>query len=179
MVVRRARIREQYPGGWDGFVRDCPNQTLCADSDLARVGFMAPADVENFCRSLEVYGFIFQRDNKAIDFAVVDQLTGPTTPCDWLEFGILLDGNEVAACRMPGSQDRHVLTPDRWRYEGSLSARFTFVPGRPEASGVVFLRHEDGIDVYFNRLTKEEGFMGRTSPGPPELTTRREEPEAG
>jgi hypothetical protein len=116
VVIRRAKIASLYPGGWDSFVADCPNATLCADLDLARIGFMTPMDVEWFCQHLEARGLVFLRDGRAVDFAMVDQLRGPTTPCDWLEYGHLeIDGNRVAACRMVGSTDKHVLMPDGWK----------------------------------------------------------------
>ena len=83
VIVRIDRIDETYPGGREGFEDDCPNQTLAADGDHASVWFMNPADVESFCKHLEDCGLVFQREGKAIDFAVVDQLQGLTVDCDW------------------------------------------------------------------------------------------------
>ena len=83
VIVRMDRIDDTYPGGREGFESDCPNQTLIADGDLASVWFMNPVDEESFCKQLEDYGLVFQREGKAIDFAVVDQLQGLTVGCDW------------------------------------------------------------------------------------------------
>lgn len=164
VVIRRSRIESRYPGGWDGFVHDSPNQSLCADSDLARIGFMSPMDVEKFCQALESRGLLFQRDGKAVDLAVVDQLRGPTIPCDWLEFGhVELRGNRISACRIVGSEDAHAVTPDGWRYETSLSARHGFVPSGATDRSLVMLRREGQLDVYVNRLTGEEVYVGRTA----------------
>jgi len=52
VIVRRKAIDHSYPGGWDAFVAEVPNKTLCADDQLARVGFMTPQDVQNFIRAL-------------------------------------------------------------------------------------------------------------------------------
>ena len=85
VIVRRPAIAERFNGGWPAFQRAIPNATGCYDDDLARVGFMTPADVEAFVSELEAGGLIFRREGKAGDFAVVDQLRGPTVPAPWLE----------------------------------------------------------------------------------------------
>jgi hypothetical protein len=46
VIIRRKAIDKNFPGGWDDFVKDVPNQTLCADDKLAQVGFMSPQDAK-------------------------------------------------------------------------------------------------------------------------------------
>lgn len=53
VLVLRDVLRLRYPGGEEAFLRSCPNDTLCADEHLARVGFMRPSDVARFCDHLE------------------------------------------------------------------------------------------------------------------------------
>ena len=53
VIVRREKLEAAYPGGWAGFVADCPNKTLCADRHLARIGFMSPVDVEGLVRHVQ------------------------------------------------------------------------------------------------------------------------------
>jgi len=36
-------IKRNLPGWWQTFMRGVPNQTLCADDELARIGFMGRA----------------------------------------------------------------------------------------------------------------------------------------
>ncbi len=50
LVVRLEALQEKIPGGWEAFRSSVPNSTLCADGEVARVGFMSPADVEAFVR---------------------------------------------------------------------------------------------------------------------------------
>jgi len=167
VVVRKSQIDAIYPGGWGGFVADCPNKSLCADSDLARVGFMTPADVESYCRRLTDCGLVFLANDSAVDLAVVDQIQGPTVKCDWLEFGhITFDEHRVAACRFVGSADDQVVTPEGWRYEKSLSASHSFVPSEAVHSSLRLLRSESGLDVFLNRLTGKEVYVGRTGVAP-------------
>ena len=86
MVVRLQAIDRSYPGWLQRYVEDCPSPTFCADDDLARVGFMSPYDVQRWVTELTEHGPVFVRDGRTVDIAVVDQMTGQTAPCDWLEF---------------------------------------------------------------------------------------------
>ena len=146
VVVRRDVIDDRFPGGWRQFVRAVPNDTLCTDEEIIRVGFMSRPDVEEFTDQLEKEGLVFARNRQAVDIAVVDQVNGPTLPNSWLEFARLsLTGsdNKVSACwlfegkrngagiHMPSMQ-MSLATPEGWRYEDSLSANFKFVPDEPE-----------------------------------------------
>jgi hypothetical protein len=65
VVVRRDALDERYKGGWDSFVDDVPNRTMCADRHLARVGFMSPTDTKIYVDRLERKGLTYLRDGKA------------------------------------------------------------------------------------------------------------------
>jgi hypothetical protein len=114
VVVRRDAIDERYKGGWDSFVDDVPNRTMCADRHLARVGFMSPTDAKIYVDSLERKGLTYLRDGKAVDLVVVDELRGPMVDCDWIEHGqTALDAERsVRACRMHRDDDPHVIFPE-------------------------------------------------------------------
>ena len=149
---------------WEAFKALAPNRTLCADSELCRVGFMDPRDVERFIQVLEARDLVFQRDGRAIDIVVVDQLRGPTTRCDWVEFGHVPHESgtgRIACCRLNGSTLNHVAMPDGWVYEESLSSSHGFVPSEHVESSLRFLRHEDGLDVYRSPLSDQEVYVAR------------------
>ena len=176
VIIRRKKIDEMFSGGWDAFIEDVPNQTLCADDELARVGFMSPPDAEAFIWQLEKGGLTFAREERAVDMAVVDQMRGPAISAEWLEFAHLtLDGtdNKVAACWLfegpriaagvhVHSKNMTLATPEGWRYEDSLSANFKFVTDEEMNENLKFLRQEDGQDVYLDLSTGKEVYMGRT-----------------
>lgn len=165
VVIRADAIQNKFPGGWEGFNHIAPNQTLCADNEIVRVGFMSPQDVESFVNRLQNHGLEFLRAGEAIDIAVADQMRGLTSQCSWLEFGhvdIGAKGQRVAACRLIGSQVMEVVTPPGWEFEGSLSSTYGFVPSEHVEKEMKFLRHENGLDVYLNRLTGKEVYVGRT-----------------
>ena len=64
-VVVRASALDRYPGGWSAFKAAVPNQTLCADGELIRVGFMHPADVQAYVSELEQLGLRYLVDGSA------------------------------------------------------------------------------------------------------------------
>ena len=176
VVIRRDRIDKLFPGGWGGFVSAVPNNTLCADDEIARVGFMSPQDTEAFIKRLERGGFKFLDRGKPIDIAVVDQQRGPTIECGWLEFGKLPFGDsvgKVSACwffegprvaaglHMRGTS-MNIATPPGWEYEGSISQKVGFVPTGEEAKRLKLLRVEDGMEVFLDLATGKEVFVART-----------------
>ena len=166
VVVRRPRIAECYPRGWDEFLADVPNRTLCADPDLARVGFMTPADAKGFVALLGRRGLEFLRDGRALDLCVVDQLKGPTVPCAWLDCGTgVVDGHTLAACQVKGSQGRILSCPDGWSFAGSLSASPAFVPFGQASERLVRLAVDDtGVEAYLDLGTGRERYIGRMDP---------------
>ena len=113
VVIRKETVTQKYPGGLEAFAKACPNNTLCVDEDLIRVGFMAPADTKQFVEELETHGITYRDDGQAKDLVVVDQQRGPAVPCDWTEFGrVRLHGDRdkrVMAARLVGSQSRDPL----------------------------------------------------------------------
>lgn len=166
VVVRRDAIGAKFPGGWEAFMGWVSNKTLCADADIARVGFMAPADVKHFIGELESYGLTYLKDGRAIDIAVADQQRGLATPCDWAEVGRIESksvGGVVSACRFVGSSDATFITPDGWTYEGSLSQQFTFVEQGRVPEYLDFVRTEGGIQVYRDIRSGQLVYIGRTS----------------
>lgn len=166
VVVQVSAIHSRYPGGWDAFVAAAPNATLCADNEIARIGFMAPGDAKSFVNHLEQNGLVFLREGAAQDLAVVDQHRGLAVTCDWLDFGhIPLDEGMdrlVAACRLRGSSEPMLMHPTGWEYEGSLSQNSGFRSLNEVAAHLEYLGTEDGVDVYRDKNTGEKLYLGRT-----------------
>lgn len=166
VVIRAAAIITKFEGGWDAFKEMVPNQTMCADNELVRVGFMSPSDVEAFIKQLERNGLEFLSDSDAVDIAVADQLRGLTSPAPWLEFGHVSLGGDprraVAACRLTNGTVTEVVMPPEWSFEGSLSQTYGFVSSEHIDKSLRYLRHENGLDVYLNLVTNEQIYIGRT-----------------
>jgi hypothetical protein len=166
IVTRADSILSKFNGGWEAFESCVPNETMCADGEIARIGFMTPTDVESFVKKLERSGLIYLSDGEAIDIAVADQMRGLATPCKWLEFGrVNIGGNpgqRVGACRFAGGQCTEIVTPPGWAFERSLSHTYGFIPSEHLDKSMTFLRHENGLDIYLNTVTGQEMYVGRT-----------------
>lgn len=169
LVIRSDALLAAFDD-WQAFKQTVPNATLCADGELVRIGFMTPEDVQRSVQALESRGLRYLEAGQAKDMVVVDQLRGPLVKCDWIDFGhISLDaaGKErVAACRLSGSTLQTLMKPDGWQFKESLSRNYGFSPTGAVNNGLKFLRHQDGIDVYWNELTGKEVFVGRTTHEP-------------
>ena len=136
VVVRVAALDQQFAGGWDAFKLLIPGGTSCVDGQLIRLGFMTPADADSFVDALRQNGLTYLRDGQAVDLVIVDQRNGPTTPCDWIEFGtVTIRGSTVAACRMTGDDTQLLYTPDGWTFEGSVSQTPAYVPAQAADNG--------------------------------------------
>ena len=165
VVIRADELLINFPAGWDTFKSIVRNQTLCADNEIIRVGFMTPQDVESFVIKLQKFGLEFMRDGEAIDIVVVDQMHGITSKCTWLEFGHVNMGGSrqrMATCRLVGSLLSQVVTPPNWKFEGSLSQTSSFVPTEHIEKSMKYLRHENGLDVYLNQITNQEMYIAPT-----------------
>jgi hypothetical protein len=172
VVVRRESIDRSFTGGWDAFVSRVPNTTLCADPQLARVGFMDPKAVGKFVEDLQAGGLVFLKSGRCVDIVVIDQQRGPTTPSEWIEFARIpfgKSGGKVAVCwlfegprlaagvHFPGERI-DLATPEGWTFQGSISERFSFVPNEDVGERLKYLRTESGLDVFLDTSTGQEMF---------------------
>lgn len=163
VIVKVEAIQKIFPGGWDAFAKSVGNSTLCADNELARVGFMSPNDAREFIDKLEAQGLKHLNDGQSIDLTVTDQQRGLTGNCDWLEFGRISwqgdDDKLVPAARLSSSLSTVLITPEGWKYEDSLSHKFTFVEAGHIPEHLDYLRTENGLDIYRDIKTGKEVFI--------------------
>jgi hypothetical protein len=128
VIIPTNTLRDRHTGGWDAFLAEAPNLTLCADGDLARLGFLTPDEAHAYCLHLETRGLRGLTDaGEAADFAVIDQLRGPLAPCPWLELGLVAcaEGGPLRAARLLGSTDEQVAVPPGWTWDSSLTKQLT------------------------------------------------------
>lgn len=124
VIVRLDAIHTRLPGGWRTFAAMVPNKTLCADMELARVGFMGTHEAAQFARRLEQLGLTYLQGGQAVDIAVIDSVLGLLTPCDWLDIravNLTDTGSRVTACCLRGATITRVAVPADWTFAGSLS----------------------------------------------------------
>jgi hypothetical protein len=166
VIIRGDALLRAF-GNFDRFKRIVPNETLCADNELVRVGFMHPDDVGHFISQLETEGLRYIVNGRAEDLVVADQRTGFAAICDWASFGHAPWGGDpakpVGVCMLENSSIDEVVLPEGWTYEGSLTASFKFTP--TEELETILASEEDGVQVV--RLPSEDKphYIGRTSSG--------------
>ena len=94
LIVPIEKIRNIYPGGWETCLED--HRALIGgrvwfDEHLFRDGVMGPPDMRVLLDEWEARGFQGMRkidgEMQWIDCCVVDQFSGPTLPCEWIETG--------------------------------------------------------------------------------------------
>lgn len=155
VITRKDRIVECYPGGMDGFLRDCPNSTACFDDHLVRVGFMNPDSVREFVANLQEHGLLHRNEHgHAQDLVVVSQGQGPTTPCSWAEFfTVTLSGESVEICRLAGTDSLRLACPGGWRPEKAAQHSLVHMSPKEMEARMEFLREENGLTVCRDRVT--------------------------
>jgi hypothetical protein len=180
VLVRRDSIENHFTGGWRAFLETIPNWTCCYEEELVRVGFMDPGGVRQYIDTLVEGGLVFLNDGKAVDIVVCDQHDGPTTTCDWIEFGKLHIGDDTrvsAAWLFEGTKpgfglhikgtSMQLAVPEGWQYEGSLSQGSRGQHMVDDPNDLEFLREEDGVEVYWHKALNREVFVGRRGGGEP------------
>lgn len=169
VLVKAQSVTNKYPGGWDQFRIEAPNQTLYADGELARIGFMNPIDVQKYVSLLESKGLVFQSNGHCKDIAIVDQQRGFTIPCLWAELGhVSIDPaqtQKISVCRLKDSTQRLVSYPDGWDYENSLSRNYHFVPKENTDRDLEFIRKERGLSVHKHPLSGKIVYSGSPTIG--------------
>jgi len=170
VIARRDRLDELFPGGGEQYINDCPNATACADAHLVRIGFMDPDAARAHVRRMESLGIVhLDEQGAARDIVVIDQLHGPTSPCDWIEAGqVTIDGNSIAVARLVGDDSMQLITPLGWKYEQSLTKSHRFVPQPDVPDAMKFLHEKDGAFVYFDPHTRQR-FFTPTPPSPAQI----------
>lgn len=186
VIVRKDSIDNYYTGGWTGFKRAVPNQSMCTDEEVVRVGFMKSDDAVAFVEGLEQQGLVFLENDNAVDIVICYQGTGPTTDCDWIEFGELpisaevcvsaawlFEGPWVAAGRHLKQKTFALATPVDWEPASSESERMHYLSPEDMAKDLEFLREENGVEVYWNKQINKEVYIGITTDSGPVAPPKR------
>lgn len=146
-----------------------PNETLCADSELIRVGFMVPDDVQAYCEELERNGLVYLQDGFATDLTVCDQVRGFQAPTNWAECGTVAwnrdETKKIKACRLVGSEIKQVVTPLGWVWEDSLSSSFGMVRDGEMGHSLRLVTSQDNMEEWRSPITDRPLFVGRAQLG--------------
>lgn len=165
VFVRIDAIEGKVPGGMAQFQSAVPTRMACRDADLVGVYLMAREDVEAYLVHLQALGLAV--DGQTRDVAVVHCLTGPYQAVDWLEFAdapLQEQDLRVRVARWQGSTEDQVVFPEGWRPEHSALTPGGAAGWSRDREDLQYLRHQDGVDVYWHKDLKKEVYVARTYP---------------
>lgn len=166
VVIRCESIAKKFFGGVERFMATLPNSTLCSDGELACINFMVPADVRKYVEYLVEQGLVFKKSDTAVDLAVVDQNRGMISECKWAIFGKTDWNNDprfpISVCQYVPSNIQHVVVPEGWAYESSLSSTSKFIDEENIPSDLKFVRREGKLDILCDENTGQEFFVRRS-----------------
>jgi tetratricopeptide (TPR) repeat protein len=156
VIIRNSTLEAKYPGGVEGYRRDCPNRTFCADEWLSQIGFMVRSDADDFVAQLAAKGLTPYRKDVAEDVALVNSVDGPLRPCPWLEIGRW--GRAVIAW-LAATNRGDLHAPAGWNAE----RRVEWISSEEAKRRLEFVRAGGNVDVYRDRMTGQELYVGRSA----------------
>ncbi len=157
VVVRNSTLEAKYPGGVEGYRRACPNRTFCQDEWLSQISFMVPSDADVFVAQLAAKGLTPYRKDVAEDVALVSSVNGPFRPCPWLE--LRRDRGQVVSAWLAGKDQGDLHAPAGW----SPELRVGYISAEEAKWKLEFVRSEGNVDVYREKTTGKELYVGRTA----------------
>ena len=157
VVVRVSTLEARYPGGVAAYEADCPNGTFCSDAHLTRVGFMTPVDVRAFVEALTSHFDLtfFTPNDGFVDAAVVDQRSGPTARCSWIEFEHGSEG--PAKAWLDGATPADIAVPKGWSQAGHASLRVSPNEEAPD----LLIERAGNMDQILDQDTGKVTYVGR------------------
>lgn len=167
VVIQKQFIVDYFVGGLDAFLDDIPNQRLIDDGKLLCVGFMSTNEAYNYANAIANRMSTTDLAVMKNNIAVVRQ-GDSEIEADWLKCSMLKlkdSENEVFACILAGDINfESIKTPAGWSYEKSLSSdEGGFGLSQEEFNARFdFIRSEGNIDIYLDKTTGEEVYVGNT-----------------
>ena len=181
VIIYKDAIKLFYNGGLDAFMENIPNDTLCDDGEIVRLGFMDLDNAIEFLRALNSKGLKYNRLTKHI--AVFDQREFflefkpdfseccKIKECRWLEFAYLpVDNMEILMCWYVKNKqkNRELNITDEQLSRCSIPPEV--LDGKEMMShyseedmkNLKYLRSEDGLDVFWDEDLQKEIYT--TSP---------------
>lgn len=133
VVIRKAALDQKFNGGAKRFETGMAEDIHCSDADLFCLHLSSPEEVGALIGWCEDQNLTFMREGKCIDIVVIDQRTGVTTNCDWIEctqvsldnlaankkiaIAWLFESSRVAVGTHISQLGLDVFAPDGWHVE--------------------------------------------------------------
>lgn len=94
VIIPIKKINQVYPGGFNGYLKDYKKsgrpRPFWHDENIFHDGAMGPEGVKMIAEEWEARGLVgvVERNGEEFwkDYCVIDFMSGPTLPCDWIEY---------------------------------------------------------------------------------------------
>lgn len=160
VIAIQARVEEKFAGGLEALSSQVPNATEIRDDDLWQCSFMAMADAENFLSQLKKGGL--DNDKGADpDLVIVNEFDGSVFPyCEWLR---VAQWDKGLVAWLEGSQPENLVARKGWSPEKGSGLQFA---EEKSLEDLEFVRIEDNVEVYRDKETGQEFYIGRSGTSP-------------
>ena len=162
VIIRRDSIDKYFQGGWNSFVLELPNYSMCTDGEVVNVGFMNPTDTVSYLDFLKSEGLQYDQSyNRTIDdVEVIDRFDDHNEKRSWVEFGDRkFKDQEYFCCWFKGSSIDTLALPDSDSKGGIVKAMPRHMEPDAFAERFDFLRSENDLDIFLDSKYKGEFFL--------------------
>ena len=157
VIILRDSIDKYFQGGWQRFVLELPNRSMCTDGEVVRVGFMNPNDTYMYIDDLKNGGLQYNQSinhsstiREIDDIAGLDHKIGGRDKRDWLEFGDrIFNERKYFCCWLKGSSVETLAIPLGFFVERKIIQSVScFVTPVEFEKRYTFDRTENDLDIY-------------------------------
>jgi tetratricopeptide (TPR) repeat protein len=153
VVAQKARIVHLLENG----SINVPNNTALADDDIWRCSFMEQTDALDFIRSLEKLDLNGSRGPDS-DIVLVNEFDCSVNPyCEWL---VTARWEKAVIAWRTGTHPEKIVAREGWDPKAGSGLHFA---DRNSMDNLEFLRLDGNVEVYRNKETGKEVYVGRTS----------------
>jgi hypothetical protein len=153
VVAQRDRIQHLL----DSEAFPIPNASALADDHLWRCGFMVMDDATDFAQKLELLGLNVSRGPDS-DVVIVNEFDGSIEPyCEWL---LTAKWEKAVIGWLAGTNPKTLMAREGW--DPKIGSGLTFE--RRDSDRLELLRVEGNVEVFRDKETGKEVYIGRTSP---------------
>lgn len=137
-----------------------PNGTALNDDHIWRCSFMAEADAQGFADELERQGLNISQGPDS-DVVIASEFSQEIVPyCEWLQTA---EWDKAVIAWMAGTKPEKVIAREGW--DPSKGSGLVF-QDPTQMDDLEFLRMENNVEVFMNKKTGKEVYLGRSSSSP-------------
>lgn len=157
VVIKNSALERCLENGVEDFRAVAPNSQAYSDQYISQCSFMEHLDAVDFVKQLELRGIAV--DPEGVEIVVVF-CAEPQIPanCNWLQ---LHKYNDHVLGRHPEDNSRKLIAPNGFSLEGK--SKFHHYTHEEIEEKTEFVRREEYVDVYRDKETGQELYVGRTT----------------